>query len=592
MNFTELALSEELLNALSDMGFAEASPIQSQAIPLLLSGSDLIGQAQTGTGKTAAFGIPAIEKVTPFAKNVQCMVLCPTRELANQVCEEFKKLSKYKKGIRPVAIYGGENIERQIKALQMGANIVIGTPGRVIDHLNRRTLDLSQLQTLILDEADEMLNMGFFDDIENILSLTPASRQTVFFSATMSREIMDLTKRFQNNPEIVKVTRNEVTSANIKQLHYEVRREAKTELMCRLIENYSLKSMLVFANTKKKVDELCEELQAKGFVAEGLHGDMRQQARNTVMARFRSGSVNILIATDVAARGIDVENVEAVFNYDIPQDLEYYVHRIGRTGRAGKSGLAFTFVTNRDRGALREIENYTKVRIEKAMPPSSTEIVAARKERFMSQLQEAIAAEGQEEFTNWVSELNAEGLSSDAIVAALLRLNHKDVNKQIAEYDFAGRSAAPRGERTFESRDRNDRGDSRRDGRSSDRREMSRDRDSRSSSDRNDRSSSDRNSRTSEARPRRSAEGGSAPRSNENMVRLFLSVGRKDNVRPGDIVGAIAGESGIGGDKIGAIDIYDKFSFVNIPSEHVNSVLSVMTDNTIRGQKVSMEVAK
>jgi ATP-dependent RNA helicase DeaD len=315
---------------------------------------------------------------------------------------------------------------------------------------------------------------------------------------------------------------------------------------------------------------------------------MRQQARNTVMARFRSGSVNILIATDVAARGIDVENVEAVFNYDIPQDLEYYVHRIGRTGRAGKTGMAFTFVTNRDRGALREIENYTKVRIEKALPPTSVEIVAARKERFMSQLQEAIAAEGQEEFTNWVSELNAEGLSSDAIAAALLRLNHKDVNKQIAEYDFAGRSAAPRGERTFESRDRNDRGDARRDGRSSDRREVSRDRDSRSSDRFADRNS---NSSRPDARPRRT-DGPSAPRSNENMVRLFLSVGRKDNVRPGDIVGAIAGESGIGGDKIGAIDIYDKFSFVNIPSEHVNSVLSVMTDNTIRGQKVSMEVAK
>ncbi len=580
MKFNELTLSEEIQSALAEMGFEEASPIQSQAIPVLLSGRDVIGQAQTGTGKTAAFGIPAIEKIDTSDKSVQCLVLCPTRELANQVCEEFKKIGKFKKGLKPVAIYGGESIERQIKSLQFGANVVIGTPGRVIDHLNRKTLNLSKVTTLILDEADEMLNMGFYDDIEDILSRTSEDRQTVFFSATMSKEIMNLTKRFQKNPELVKITRTEVTSTNIQQLYYDIKKEHKTELMCRLIEAHNIKSMLVFANTKKKVDELCEELQARGHNAEGLHGDMRQLSRNQVMTKFKSGVTNILIATDVAARGIDVESVEAVFNYDVPQDLEYYVHRIGRTGRAGRSGKAFTFICGgKDRAGLREIENYTKSKVEKGTPPSTADIINTRKELFSARLNESISSGDLDKYYAWVAELSADGLSSETIAAALLKMSFKHSEKPLEEIDFNDRSRSDR----FERSDRNDRFS----------RGGDRDRNPRRDSFRgNDRPSGDRDFRGGDRDRAPRGERPSRPRSNEQMVRMFVNLGRADKIRPGDIVGAIAGETSLRGDQIGSIDIFDKYSFVDIPKDSVNEVIGSMQDNTIRGNRVAIEVAK
>ncbi|MBP6385253.1 MAG: DEAD/DEAH box helicase, partial [Pseudarcicella sp.] len=390
LKFEDLNVSEEIKTAVKEMGFETASPIQSEAIPFILEGRDVIGQAQTGTGKTAAFGIPMVEKIIPFEKYVQGLILCPTRELAVQVTEEIKKLSKFKKGVWVTTVYGGDSIDRQIRSLKSGANIVVGTPGRVIDLIERRALKLENVQMAVLDEADEMLDMGFREDIESILEETNKDRQTIFFSATMSKPIMALTTRYQDNPKIVKVVKNEITNANIEQLYFDVKGRAKLEVMSRLMDLHGVKLALVFCNQKKKVDEVVEELLIRGYTAEGLHGDLRQTQRNNVMSKFRSGVVSILVATDVAARGIDVNNVDAVFNYDIPLDEEYYVHRIGRTGRAGKSGKAFTLVVGAERNRLRDIMNYTKVKIEKGVIPTFSDVVGVKKGMFIERVQSAI----------------------------------------------------------------------------------------------------------------------------------------------------------------------------------------------------------
>ena len=338
IRFDELELSPQILKGIKEMGFEEATPIQSQAIPVVMSGVDVIGQAQTGTGKTAAFGIPALQKVDATSKKTQIIVLSPTRELAIQVAEEFHKLSKYTHGIKILPVYGGQDISRQIRSLKDGAQIIIGTPGRVMDHLRRKTIRCEGVHTIILDEADEMLNMGFREDIETILEYIPQERQTVLFSATMPKPIMDITRKYQHDAVTIKVVKKELTVPNIEQYYYDVKRKDKTEVLTRLLDYYDPKLSLVFCNTKRMVDELAQELSSRGYFAEGLHGDMKQVQRDRVMKNFRGGKTDILIATDVAARGIDVDDVEAVFNYDIPQDDEYYVHRIGRTGRA------FTFV--------------------------------------------------------------------------------------------------------------------------------------------------------------------------------------------------------------------------------------------------------
>lgn len=563
LRFDELSLSEEIQKAVADMGFVEASPIQSEAIPYILEGRDVIGQAQTGTGKTAAFGIPALEMVNTSQKNVQVLVLCPTRELAVQVADEFKKLSKYRKDIHSVAIYGGENIEKQITALRRGVHIVIGTPGRIMDHMERRTLNLENVRMMVLDEADEMLDMGFREDIESILEQVPDERQTIFFSATMSKPIMTLTKKYQVNPQLVKVVKNELTANNIEQLFYEVKPKAKVEVMARLIDMYNLKLILVFCNTKIRVDELVEDLQIRGFQAEGLHGDLRQQQRNNVMAKFRAGATNILVATDVAARGIDVEDVDAVFNFDIPLDEEYYVHRIGRTGRAGKSGKAFSFVVGREIQRLREIQAYTKVKIERGVIPSYEDIVGVKKAKFIEKIKETISEGGLDIFADMIDQLHHAGLSNEDIILGLIKMNMGVQKNEFADMDLSGDDRSERRERRGGERERfgdrgrrEDRGGSR-DGRSSGRGVRE-----------NDRST------------------------NASMVRLFINIGRDQKVRPGDIVGAIAGETGIAGNAIGSIDIYDKFSFVEVPKTDVRKVLELMDNNSIKGKKVNIEIAK
>jgi len=342
LKFDELSLSNEILMAVEDMGFEEASPIQSEAIPFLLEKQDIIGQAQTGTGKTAAFAIPVIEHIDTTDKNIQAVILCPTRELVIQVTEECRKIAKYKENVSVVAIYGGQDIERQFRALKKSPQIVVGTPGRTMDHMRRGSIKFHTVKTIVLDEADEMLDMGFREDIEVILKDMPEDRQTVMFSATMAEDIVSLTKKYQRNPKIINIARKKLDAPKIQQIYYEVQEKAKLELLSRLIDLHNIKLAVVFCNTKRAVDELVDNLKTRGYFADGLHGDMSQNVRDKVMNSFRNKTTEILVATDVAGRGIDVNDVEAVFNYDLPRDDEDYVHRIGRTGRAGKTGMAFS----------------------------------------------------------------------------------------------------------------------------------------------------------------------------------------------------------------------------------------------------------
>jgi len=496
--------------------------------------------------------------------------------LALQVKEQIQKLAKYKKGLNVAAIYGGESYERQFLALKKGSQIVVGTPGRIMDHIERKTLVLSNIKMAILDEADEMLNMGFREDIEKILSFAPSERQTLLFSATMSPEILSITKRFQKTPEIIKTLKKEVSNANIEQFYFAVRKEAKMEVMTRLIDVHDLKLMLVFANTKSKVDEIVSDLQVRGYAAEGLHGDMRQQVRSQVMGKFRAGVTTILVATDVAARGIDVSGVDAVFNFDVPQDLEYYVHRIGRTGRAGQTGKAFMLISGRDKYRLRDIENYTKVRIEQGVIPTFNELVKTRHRKFLEQVKENLVAGVDNFYEDIVGELSEEGYSDAQIMAALISMQVGAVKSEFSDVQLSDSYREPRTQQDSRFERRDSRG-------------------SVGSRDAGRREFGGREQRGTERRfePRdRRQDPGSRGSGKTDMVRLFISVGRKDNVAPNHIVGAITSEARIAGRAIGQIDIYDKFSFVEVPQQDVKKVLDGMHGKTINAREVSMEVAK
>ncbi len=426
--FKELHLSKEIERAVADLGFEEPTPIQALSIPFILEGRDVIGQAQTGTGKTAAFGIPALEMVDSDSKKVQVIVLCPTRELANQVAEELNKLAKYQKtNILP--IYGGQPIDRQIKALRRGVQIVIGTPGRVMDHIQRKTLRLNSVEMVVLDEADEMLDMGFRDDIEEILNDISGERQTILFSATMPKPILRLTKRYQNDPEMVKTVHKKLTVPQVEQYYFEVKRHVKPEVLCRLIDIYNVKSSLVFCNTKKQVDQLTDMLRSRGYLVDALHGDLKQTQRDKVMSSFRRGDIETLVATDVAARGIDVENIEVVFNYDIPQDEESYVHRIGRTGRAGREGIAFTFAAGKDIRKIKSIQKLTGSKIIRKQIPSQSDVEDIRAELLSQKVKGAIDAGHMGEYIHWVENLLEEDYASVDIAAALVKIVLADIKK-------------------------------------------------------------------------------------------------------------------------------------------------------------------
>jgi ATP-dependent RNA helicase DeaD len=558
--FSDLGVSEEILRAVEDMGFTQPSPIQAQSIPFLLEGHDLIGQAQTGTGKTASFAIPIIDQVDENLNRPQALILCPTRELAVQVEGEIVKLTKYKKKISSTCLYGGDSIERQFRALKKGVQIVVGTPGRVMDHIDRRTLNLEEVSIVVLDEADEMLDMGFREDIETILKSMPEDRQTVFFSATMPKPILDLTKKYQQDPKIVKVLRKELTVENISQVYYEVKSPLKIDLITRLINVHHYSLSLIFCNTKRVTDEVTEELVARGIQAEALHGDLSQAQRTKVMNKFRKGHCSVLVATDVAARGIDVDNVEAVFNYDLPLDEENYVHRIGRTGRAGKSGTAINFVTGRrDQGKVRDLEKFIKTSIEKMAPPSVDELLEMKKQQLIKDVYRHLAKEEDNQvYEETIGKMLAEGLSLEQLAIGLVKMQLAPAMKELKEVDF---------EVDMNSRGRREERGGRRGGRDRDR-----DRD----------------------RGGRGEKRGKRPRKDRDahMERLFLNLGKKDRIRPNDIVGAIAGETGVPGGSIGGIDIFDNFSFVDVPKKDVNHVIKVMNTNTIKGKPVNFEISK
>ena len=395
MQFKELELSEETLSAVEELGFTEMTEIQEKSIPLLLEGRDVIGRSNTGTGKTAAFGIPAVEYINAENKHAPAvLILCPTRELAMQAAEEIRKFARFRRDVKPCAVYGGASMEKQIFELKRGANIVIGTPGRVMDHIRRRTLKTAGIHCVVLDEADEMLDMGFRDDIESILSDIPEERQTALFSATMPPEILALTEKYQNEPVQIKIKSAQKTVELIDQYYYEVAMGRKTDALRLLLAAYSPESAMVFCNTKRMVDELTEALLRHGFRAAGLHGDMKQSQRTQVMNSFKSKAISILIATDVAARGIDVKGVDAVFNYDLPQDNEYYIHRVGRTGRAGKTGTAHTLVSGRRQlRELRETARFTNADIKEAQLPDRSSVVEMKIGAFLTRIAESKADE-------------------------------------------------------------------------------------------------------------------------------------------------------------------------------------------------------
>ena len=525
VRFEEMGLSEEIQKAVRYMGFEEASPIQAKAIPAMISGIDLIGQAQTGTGKTAAFGIPILEKVDPKLKKLQAIVLCPTRELAIQVADEIRNLSRYMHGIKVLPIDGGQDIVKQIRSLKSGTQIIIGTPGRVMDHMRRKTMKLDFVHTVVLDEADEMLNMGFREDIEFVLSGVPEERQTVLFSATMPKPIMEITKKFQNNAKVIKVTKKELTVPNIEQYYYDVKPKKKEEVLSRLLDIYSPRLSVVFCNTKKQVDLLVNALLGRGYFAAGLHGDMKQEQRDRVMQGFRTGKTEILVATDVAARGIDVDEVEAVFNYDLPQDDEYYVHRIGRTGRAGREGRAFSFVSGKEVYKLKEIQRYCKTKIYAQKVPSLNDVANTKMENILDDVERVIEQEDLDMMINAIEErVNNSEFTAMDMAAAFLKIccGMTEDNKNTEENDW---------------------------------------------------------------------EFGDTGAGEDGMVRLFINIGKKQRVRPGDILGAIAGESGMDGKLIGTIDMYDKYTFVEVPREYAREVLNAMKNVKIKGKTVAVEPA-
>ena len=544
MNFEDLHISEPVLRALAEMGFSEATPIQEQAIPEILAGRDLIGQAQTGTGKTCAYGIPAVEMTDRNAVTPQVLVLCPTRELAMQVADEMRRLTRFTHGLRILAVYGGQNIENQISALKKRPQIIIGTPGRVMDHMRRRTLRFDHLQMLVLDEADEMLNMGFREDIDTILADIPREKQMLLFSATMAPEIMKLTETYQKDPVLVRIARKELTTDLTEQYYIEVREPSKIELLCRLIDVNTVTLALVFCNTKKRVDQVTARLQSRGYAADALHGDMKQHERERVMNKFRHGITQILVATDVAARGIDVSGVQAVFNYDIPEDPEQYVHRIGRTGRAGNTGKAYSFVFGRDKYKLKEIMRYTNSVISKQKPPAIGEVEAARIDTAAEKAAALVESGAGRQFLPVIKRILS-GLAERQEESECLEESDSEPekNSDLCENLASALFSLAFHELEEKSYQRADFDDE----------EFSFD--------------------------------------SLKMTRLFINAGRVDGLKEADVVRSIASNTSLSGRLIGSIELHANFSFVDVPEESVDEILSAMKGFRIRGRGVSFERA-
>jgi ATP-dependent RNA helicase DeaD len=649
--FSELGLSPETLKAIDKLGFEQASPIQAESIPVLMQGRDVVGQSQTGSGKTAAFAVPAIEKVDVNQRAVQVLILCPTRELAVQVSEEVHKLGFFKRGLHALPIYGGQSYERQLFGLKQGAQIVIGTPGRVMDHMRRATLRLDSLKMVILDEVDVMLNMGFRDDIELILQSTPKERQTVVFSATIPRPIQDLIAKYTRNPQSVRIEQKAVTVPTVEQVYYEVDRRYKIELLTRLIDIHDLKLGIIFCNTKRMVDDLVDHLNAQGYSADRLHGDMNQTMRDRVMNKFRKSGLEFLVATDVAARGIDVNDVEVVFNYDLPYDAEDYVHRIGRTGRAGRSGRAVSFVAGREVFQIRNIERYTNTRIHRGKPPTAGEVEEARTNVFLGKLRALLQSGEFKRQEHLIERLLEEGFTSTDIASALLhQLQAGEATPTTAR--TSSRDETPsRPERPGYRERREERYDldvpPNRPSRYEDRpprrdtrperpfpskvpaarpsaQPVAAPRVASTRPDFEPKPASALSTAPAPATPSVPAEPGPARevaerparparpterpkraepwlaaktkprhsrRTPDEQTRLWLNVGDEMGVKPGDVVGAILGETGLPAKTVGVVDIRERHLFVDVAAEHANAIISKMNRAQIKGRRLKVKVA-
>ncbi len=554
--FSDLGLSPEILKAVSKMGFEEASPIQSATIPKLLAGADIVGESQTGSGKTAAFAIPAIERVDPALRAPQVLILCPTRELTMQVAEEVAKLAFFKRGVRELPIYGGQAYDRQLRGLRDGAQIIIGTPGRVIDHLKRGTLRLEQIRMVVLDEADRMLDMGFRDDIEAILTGAPPTRQTVFFSATLPPPIQQLIRRYTRTPVNVRIEAHALSVPAIDQVYYEVDPRSKLEALCRIIDLQDIKYAIIFCGTKMMVDELADHLAARGYSCDKLHGGIVQAMRERVVAKFRKRGFEFLVATDVAARGLDVEDIEVVFNYDLPQDAEDYVHRIGRTGRAGRSGKAITFVAGREIYKMQQIMRAMKGRVRRERVPSEQQVEEKRTTQFVEALRETLEKGEYQRYDEIIDHLLELGHSPTDIASALIDLLGRETAREMEPIIEPPPQAATRSRSEYTPQ----RGAAR--------------------------------ERGTQDRPRRPERVDASPVSHEaGMTRLVLNAGKIGNVGPGDVVGVIAGLAGLSRESIGAIRVLPQQTFVDVSDDCVDQVLKKLKGIKFKGRKLVIERA-
>jgi ATP-dependent RNA helicase DeaD len=658
--FSEFGLSEEVQKAIEKLGFEKAAPIQAASIPVLMAGRDVVGQSQTGSGKTAAFAIPAIEKTDPKLRAVQVLILCPTRELAVQVSEEVHKLALFKRGITALPIYGGQSYERQFYGLKQGAQIVIGTPGRIMDHMRRGTLRLETVKMVILDEVDVMLNMGFRDDIELILQSTPKERQTVFFSATIPRPIQQLIEKYSRDPQQVRIEQKAMTVPTVEQVYYEVDRRYKIDLLTRLIDIHDLKLGIIFCNTKRMVDDLVDHLEAQGYMADRLHGDMNQAQRDRVMNKFRKSGLEFLVATDIAARGIDVDDIQVVFNYDLPYDGEDYVHRIGRTGRAGREGRAITFVSGRELFQIRNIERYTNTRIHRGRIPTESEVEEARESVFIDKLRATLQGGDFKRQDHLIERLLEEGFTSTDIASACLA--------QLQTGEAAARPVARKEE--YSRPERPERGNFR-DGprqRPPHSHHRSEERPARvvgappsrtprparppailvpvsalvrpakietspsevppladvksepiapiaSQKPEAQKTYSDKEVLASvKPEPRQPVETRMSRKSVPpwlrpegaektpvrppkkdpsagEFTRLHMNLGEEMGVTPADIIGAIAGETGLPGKVVGQIDVRERHLFVEVATDHANAILAKLNRTSIKGRRVKVKTA-
>jgi ATP-dependent RNA helicase DeaD len=554
MTFEELGLPENLLQAVLDLGFENPSAIQAAAIPAAMTGEDLVGLSQTGSGKTAAFGLPVLANLDLADASPQALIVCPTRELANQVCEEIHTLAKHLQGFRAIPVYGGAPIDRQLRQLRKGVHLIVGTPGRLQDHLRRGTFDPKNIRTVVLDEADRMLDMGFREEMEELLSEMPDEHQTLFFSATMNKGVGGLIRKFGNDPRTIEIERKTLTVEAIEQVSYEVRNRSRVEVLSRILDMDEPRLAIVFCNTRRVVDEVCETLNARGYSADKLHGDISQDQRERTLARFRKGTVEILVATDVAARGIDIDEIDLVANYDLPQDPEDYVHRIGRTGRAGRKGRAVTFVYGRDIYRLQNVERYTKQRIPRGRIPSLEEVGGKLADQLFENVREKLEAGEWKDYSEQIDRLLDQGHTGTDIASVLFNMLSNSSGREgeeIAEDRPGRQSREPRdrgGEMGGDRRERNERG------------------------------------------PRRSRD--DKGETEQGMTRLFLNMGKAVHLQPKDIAGLLYNEANLPRGAVGRIHMFPKHSLIEVRSDVVDDALAVAKDAQLRGKPFRLDLDK